>query len=58
MGGRIAKIHVKEGDLVSLGDPIAELESGSERAQLAAAEGDLVVARATKRGRAPKQLAH
>src|ERR1700722_564627 len=47
VGGRIAKIHVKEGDLVSLGDPIAELESGSERAQLAAAEGDLVVARAT-----------
>jgi HlyD family secretion protein len=47
VGGRIARIDVKEGDIVGEEDPIAELESGNEKAQLAAAEGDLLVMRAT-----------
>lgn len=44
--GRIAQILVKEGDRVEAGAPIAELESGVERAALAAAEGDLESAKA------------
>lgn len=39
--GRIAQILVKEGDRVAAGAPIAELESGVQRAALAAAQGDL-----------------
>jgi HlyD family secretion protein len=47
VGGRIARLMVQEGDLVEEGAAIAELESASEKAQLAATEGDLVVMRAT-----------
>jgi HlyD family secretion protein len=44
--GRIKTIFVKEGDVVALGAPIAELENATEKAQLAAADGDLEQARA------------
>ena len=44
--GRIARILVKEGDHVEAGAVIAELESATERAALAAAEGDLESAKA------------
>jgi ABC exporter DevB family membrane fusion protein len=43
---RIAQILVKEGDHVEAGAALAELENGSERAALAAAEGDLESAKA------------
>lgn len=45
--GRIARVLVKEGAVVAVGDPLVLLESASERAALAAAEADVVVARAT-----------
>lgn len=44
--GRIKAIFVKEGDVVERGAKIAELENATEKAQLAAAEGDLEEARA------------
>jgi len=46
IAGRIARVLVKEGDVVDLGAPLAELESASERAALDAAEGDLATSRA------------
>src|SRR5688572_24049143 len=44
IGGRIARIHAAEGDRVSAGDPLVELESDVESAALAGAESDLRVA--------------
>ena len=44
--GRIAQILIKEGDHVEVGAAIGELESGSERAAVDAAEGDLESAKA------------
>jgi multidrug efflux pump subunit AcrA (membrane-fusion protein) len=44
--GRIAQILIKEGDHVEVGAAIGELESGSERATVDAAEGDLESAKA------------
>ena len=44
--GRIAQILLKEGDHIEAGAAIAELESATERAALAAAEGDLESAKA------------
>jgi len=46
VAGRIKVILAKEGDLVAKGTPIAELENATDRAQLAAAEGDLAEAQA------------
>ena len=44
VGGRIGRFLVKEGDFVSAGARLAELESAIEKAALDAAEGDLAVA--------------
>lgn len=44
IGGRIATIHVKEGDWVEAGAVLLSLESEVEKAELAAAEADLAVA--------------
>ena len=44
--GRIAVVHVKEGDQVEVGQPLLELEAATERASLAAAEADLAAAEA------------
>ncbi len=44
--GRIAHVFVKEGDKVDAGAPLAEMESDAEKANLAAAEGDLGQAKA------------
>jgi HlyD family secretion protein len=44
--GRIAAILVREGDHVEVGAALVELESGPEQAALAAAEADVLVARA------------
>ena len=44
--GRIARILVREGDHLEAGAAIAELESATEKAALAAAEGDLESAKA------------
>jgi HlyD family secretion protein len=46
LGGRIKTIFVHEGDVVTKGAPLAELENATEKAQLAAAEGDVEEARA------------
>lgn len=45
--GRVAVIHVKEGDAVDADAPLIELESLAERAALQAAEADVAVATAT-----------
>jgi len=42
--GRIAMVHVKEGDQVEAGQLLLELEAATERASLAAAEADLQAA--------------
>jgi HlyD family secretion protein len=42
--GRIALVHVKEGDQVEAGQLLLELEAATERASLAAAEADLQAA--------------
>ena len=44
--GRIAVVHVKEGDQVAADQPLLELEAATERASLAAAEADLAAAEA------------
>lgn len=44
--GRIARIPVHEGDRVRAGDALAELESGPERAALAAAEAEVALSEA------------
>ncbi len=44
--GRIAVVHVKEGDKVEAEQPLLELEAATERASLAAAEADLAAAEA------------
>jgi HlyD family secretion protein len=44
--GRIAALLVKEGDFVTAGTPVVDLENKPERAALAAAEADLDAARA------------
>ena len=44
--GRIARVFVKEGDFVSAGAPLVELENRPEKAALAAAEADLGAAKA------------
>lgn len=46
VGGRIAKISVKEGDKIGAGAVLVELESAVERAALAAAEADVKSAEA------------
>ena len=43
LGGRLAKIHVKEGQLVTKGEAIAELGSGSIRLALLEAESQLAI---------------
>ncbi|MBX7193319.1 MAG: biotin/lipoyl-binding protein, partial [Sandaracinaceae bacterium] len=47
LAGRIAVIHVAEGDVVEAGAVLVELEHASEEAQLAAAEAEVAVAQAT-----------
>lgn len=42
--GRIAVVHVKEGDQVVADQPLLELEAATEKASLAAAEADLAAA--------------
>jgi multidrug efflux pump subunit AcrA (membrane-fusion protein) len=44
--GRIAVVHVKEGDQIEAGQPLLELEAATEKASLAAAEADLAAAEA------------
>lgn len=44
--GRVAVIHVDEGDRVNAGAPLVELESAAEEAALAAAEAEVAAARA------------
>jgi multidrug efflux pump subunit AcrA (membrane-fusion protein) len=44
--GRIATVHVKEGDQVEVGQLLLELEAATERASLAAAEADVTAAEA------------
>jgi ABC exporter DevB family membrane fusion protein len=44
--GRLKVILIKEGEIVAKGAALAELDNANEEAQLAAAEGDLAVARA------------
>lgn len=44
--GRIARVLVREGDVVDAGTALAELESANERAAVAAGEGDLEAAKA------------
>lgn len=46
VAGRIAKLWVKEGDFVSVGTRLAELDNAVEKAALDAAEGEFAVARA------------
>jgi ABC exporter DevB family membrane fusion protein len=46
VSGRVQRLLVKEGDRVEANAPIAELEDATERAVLAAAEGDLESAKA------------
>ncbi len=56
--GRIAAIHVHEGDRVTAGTLLVELESATEQASLAAAEADVAVSEAqlvrTQRGARPE----
>jgi HlyD family secretion protein len=47
VAGRIAQVHVTEGQFVEAGTLLVELESGPETAALAAAEADVAVQRAT-----------
>jgi HlyD family secretion protein len=44
--GRLARVLIKEGDLVKAGDVIAELEGADQRSAVAAAQSRVVVARA------------
>jgi HlyD family secretion protein len=46
VAGRIAILHVREGERVEAGAVLVELENGPERAALAAAEADVAVAEA------------
>jgi multidrug resistance efflux pump len=46
VGGRVAEVQVKEGDLVSPGDPLLTLEKGDLPAQRLTAEGQLEQAQA------------
>src|SRR5262249_37141239 len=46
VAGRIASILVKEGDFVTAGGAVVELENKPEKAALAAAEADLAAAKA------------
>jgi ABC exporter DevB family membrane fusion protein len=46
IAGRVKTVFVKEGDVIEKGAPMAELENATEKAQLAAAEGDLAQAKA------------
>ena len=47
VAGRIAQLHVVEGQFVEVGTLLVELESGPETAALAAAEAEVSVARAS-----------
>ncbi|AKF07852.1 HlyD family secretion protein [Sandaracinus amylolyticus] len=47
VAGRIAAVHVEEGQRVAAGTLLVELESGPEQAALAAAEAEVAVAEAT-----------
>jgi len=44
--GRLARVLIKEGDLVKAGDAIAELEGADQRSAVAAAQSKVLVARA------------
>jgi HlyD family secretion protein len=44
--GRLLRVHVKEGDRVEAGAPIAELEDRAQRSAIAAAQSRVLVARA------------
>ncbi|EYF04705.1 efflux RND transporter periplasmic adaptor subunit [Chondromyces apiculatus] len=44
--GRVAKIHVKEGDVVKTGDLIAELDDSDQRSAITAAQARVAAARA------------
>lgn len=44
--GRLAKVHVKEGDVVKAGAVVAELEDADQRASIASAEARVTAARA------------
>jgi ABC exporter DevB family membrane fusion protein len=46
VAGRIAVIHVKEGDFVELGADLLSLDNGAEKSAVDAAEGDVASARA------------
>jgi RND family efflux transporter MFP subunit len=48
VGGKIARIHVQEGDRVALGQLLAELETESIRLQLRQAEAGVAVAEASQ----------
>jgi RND family efflux transporter MFP subunit len=55
IAGRVAKVHVKEGDAVKAGDVLVELDDADQRAALAAAQAKAAAARAraaTARARA------
>lgn len=60
VSGRIAAIHVEEGDHVTAGTVLVELESGPEMAAVARAEAEVMVARASatrsRRGLRPEEL--
>ena len=60
VAGRIAQVHVVEGQFVEVGTLLVELESGPETAALAAAEADVAVQRASlsrsRRGLRPEDL--
>jgi len=45
--GRLARVLVKEGDVVKAGDVIAELEGADQRSSVAAAQSKVLVARAS-----------
>ncbi len=61
VAGRIAAVHVEEGQVVRSGTLLVELESGAEAALLAAAEADLAAANAgllrSRRGLRPEDVA-
>lgn len=45
--GRLARVMIKEGDVVKAGDVIAELEGADQRSSVAAAQSKVLVARAS-----------
>lgn len=59
VAGRVAAVHVDEGQRVEAGEALVELESGVERAQLAAAEAEVAQAEAellrARRGLRPEE---